>query len=41
MVFTQREDFNIFHNNQFVMVLVEDSTIDKISHILFIALGKV
>jgi hypothetical protein len=41
VVFTQRENFDILHNDQLVMVLVENGTIDQIPDILFVALGEV
>lgn len=40
MMFAQRKDFDVLHHYQFIMILMEDGTIDKISYILFIALGE-
>ena len=41
VVFTEAEDLDIFDNHQFVVVLVKDSTIDQIPHILFVAFREV
>lgn len=40
MMFAQRKDFNVLHDDQFVVILMKDGTIDEISHILFITLGE-
>lgn len=41
MVFTQREHFNILDNNEFIMVFMENSPIDEIPNVLFIAFGEI
>ena len=40
VMFAQREDFNVLYNYQLVMIFMEDGTVDKISHVLFIAFGE-
>lgn len=38
VMLTQREDFDVLHNDQLIVVFVENSPIDQVSHVLFIAL---
>lgn len=38
---TQREDFNVFDNDKFIVVFVENSTIDKVPDIFLIAFGEI
>lgn len=40
MVLAEREDLDIFHNDQLVVVLVEDSAIDNVAEVLLVALGE-
>lgn len=40
MMLTQREYLYIFDNYQFIMVLMEDSSIDKITDVLLIPFGE-
>lgn len=41
MVFAQREDIDILYNDQLIVVLMKNSSIDQISHVLFIAFCEV
>ena len=36
----QREDLDILHNNELVVVLMEDSTIDNVTHVLLVSFGE-
>lgn len=38
MMFAETKDFDIFHDNHLIMVLVEDGVVDNVSDILLIAL---
>jgi hypothetical protein len=40
MVFAQAEDFNILHNHQLIMPLMEDCVVNNVSHILLVSLCK-
>jgi hypothetical protein len=40
MMLAEREDLDIFHNDQLVVVLVEDSAIDNVAEVLLVALGE-
>lgn len=40
-MFTQRIHLDILDNNQFVMVLVKDSAIDQVAHVLLVTLGEI
>lgn len=40
MVLAEREDLDILHNDQLVMVLLEDGAVHQIPDILLIALGE-
>ena len=39
-MFTEREDFDVFHDDQLIVVLMEHSTIHNVPQILLIALGE-
>lgn len=41
MMFTQRENLNVLHNDQFIVIFVENGAIDQVSNILLVALGKI
>ena len=41
MMLTQREDLNVFDNDELIMIFVEDCSIDQITDILLIAFSKV
>lgn len=41
MMLAQREYLDVFHDNQLVMVFVENGTIDQVAHILLIAFSEV
>ena len=40
MVLAEGEDLDISHNDELIVVLVEDSTVDDVAQVLFIALGE-
>jgi hypothetical protein len=40
MVLAKREYLNVSHNDKLVMVLVEDSAVDNVAQVLFVALGE-
>jgi hypothetical protein len=41
MMFAETEDLDIFDNDKLVVIFVEDSAIDEISHVLFVAFCEV
>ena len=41
MMLAQREDLDIFDNDELIMIFVEDSSIDQITDVLLIAFSKV
>lgn len=41
MMFTQRENLNVLHDDQFIVIFVENGTIDQIPNILLVALGEI
>lgn len=41
MMLAQREDLDIFDDDELIMIFVEDSSIDQITDILLIAFSKV
>lgn len=40
MMLAQTEHLNVLHDNQLIMVLMENSPVDQIPHVLFITLGE-
>jgi hypothetical protein len=41
MVLTQGEDIDVFHNDQFIVILMENRSVDQIPNIFLVALGEV
>lgn len=41
MVLAHREDIDVLDNNQLIVVLVEDSVVDQVPNILFVALSEI
>ena len=40
VVLAEREDLNVLHNNQLIVILVEDSAVNDVAKILLVALGE-